>query len=178
VTKIRRLTHDGLQDVLLSERERLFHRAKTGPHKISRWASTASRANWVERASRVYFIYKPWVPSAAQQRAQRARYAAGPSADLSFTCSVNKNTKLTFGGNNIFNIKPSTDGRDGQRFKYDSVQFGLNGTSYFGRLWVKFDHRFRLKKQQLRGQPLFSCRSIHCCPRSIVAALDGKSLIN
>jgi iron complex outermembrane receptor protein len=42
--------------------------------------------------------------------------------------------------NNIFNVKPSEQNPNetDNGFKYDSVQFGLNGTAYFARLWMKF----------------------------------------
>ena len=52
----------------------------------------------------------------------------------------NKNMKFTLGGNNIFNVKPTSQDPDqtDNGFKYESVQFGLNGASYFGRLWVRF----------------------------------------
>ena len=67
-------------------------------------------------------------------------YDAKASADLSFTYTINKNMKFTFGGNNIFNVHPTTQNPDetDNGFKYESVQFGLNGASYFGRLYVKF----------------------------------------
>jgi iron complex outermembrane receptor protein len=69
-----------------------------------------------------------------------AKYESKTSADLSFTYTITKNAKLTFGGANIFNVKPTRQNPDetDNGFKYDSVQFGLNGASYFGRLWVKF----------------------------------------
>ena len=48
--------------------------------------------------------------------------------------------RLTVGGNNIFNVKPSKQdpNETDNGFKYESVQFGLNGASYFGRLHVTF----------------------------------------
>jgi len=130
----------GYEDVLLSERERLFieqggPRAKAtlgfdyvtgpletdlkiihfGPQTLGTFDGTAAG-----------------VPN--------AHYEAKTSADLSFTYNINKNTKFTFGGNNIFNVKPTAQdpNETDNGFKYDSVQFGLNGASYFGRLWVKF----------------------------------------
>ena len=67
-------------------------------------------------------------------------YEAKTSADLAFTYTINKNMKFSFGGNNIFNVHPTTQNPDetDNGFKYESVQFGLNGASYFGRLYVKF----------------------------------------
>ena len=69
-----------------------------------------------------------------------ARYAPKTSADLSLTYSFDKTMKLTIGGANIFNVKPSKQDANetDNGFIYDSVQFGLNGASYFLRLWKKF----------------------------------------
>ena len=69
-----------------------------------------------------------------------ARYAPKTSADLSLTYSFDKNTKITIGGNNIFNVKPTKQDANetDNGFIYDSVQFGLNGASYFARFWKRF----------------------------------------
>ena len=44
------------------------------------------------------------------------------------------------GGNNVFNVKPTrqNDLETDNGFLYDSVQFGLNGASYFARAHYKF----------------------------------------
>jgi iron complex outermembrane receptor protein len=68
------------------------------------------------------------------------RYEPKTSADLSFTYAFTQKTKFTIGAANIFNVH-STEQDPNQTdngFKYESVQFGLNGTSYFARLWHKF----------------------------------------
>jgi iron complex outermembrane recepter protein len=69
-----------------------------------------------------------------------AYYKSKTSADLSFTYSIDPTTKITVGGNNIFNVKPTEQNANetDNSFKYESVQFGLNGASYFARLWKKF----------------------------------------
>jgi iron complex outermembrane receptor protein len=69
-----------------------------------------------------------------------ARYKAKTSADLAFSVALAKNMRLSFGGNNIFNVKPTRQDANetDNGFLYDSVQFGLNGASYFGRLHVTF----------------------------------------
>ena len=69
-----------------------------------------------------------------------AYYAPKTSADLAFTWSFNDQTKLTVGGTNIFNVKPTEQdpNETDNGFKYESVQFGLNGAAYFARLWHKF----------------------------------------
>jgi iron complex outermembrane receptor protein len=69
-----------------------------------------------------------------------ARYDAKTSADLSLTYSIDRNTKVTVGGANIFNVKPTRQDANetDNGFIYDSVQFGLNGASYFLRFYKKF----------------------------------------
>ena len=67
-------------------------------------------------------------------------YKPKTSADLSFTYSFSDKTKFTVGGSNIFNVKPTAQNPDetDNGFKYESVQFGMNGAAYFARLWHKF----------------------------------------
>ena len=62
------------------------------------------------------------------------------SADLSFTWSFSDKTKLTLGGANIFDVHPTEQdpNETDNGFKYESVQFGLNGASVFARLSHKF----------------------------------------
>jgi iron complex outermembrane receptor protein len=69
-----------------------------------------------------------------------AHYDAKTSADLAFTWSFDRNTRLTLGAANIFNTKPTKQdpNETDNGFIYDSVQFGLNGTQYFARFWKKF----------------------------------------
>ncbi|MGZ5182402.1 MAG: TonB-dependent receptor, partial [Ramlibacter sp.] len=67
-------------------------------------------------------------------------YEPKTSADLSFTWSFTDKTKLTVGGTNIFNVHPTVQdpNETDNGFKYESVQFGLNGAAYFARV----SHRF------------------------------------
>jgi iron complex outermembrane receptor protein len=67
-------------------------------------------------------------------------YKAKTSADLAFTWSFSEKTRLTVGGTNIFNVHPTRQNPDetDNGFKYESVQFGLNGAAYFARLSHKF----------------------------------------
>ncbi|MGO4778494.1 hypothetical protein AB4084_23815, partial [Lysobacter sp. 2RAB21] len=69
-----------------------------------------------------------------------AHYKAKSSADLSVTYAFSDNTKLTVGGANLLNVKPTRQNPDetDNGHIFDSVQFGLNGASYFVRLWHKF----------------------------------------
>ncbi|GJJ04529.1 TonB-dependent receptor [Duganella rhizosphaerae] len=130
----------GFEDVLLSEKERLYieqgaPRSKatlgfdyvTGP-----WESDLKIIHFGPQTLGTFDGTAAGVPN--------QHYESKTSADLSFTYSINKNMKFTFGGNNIFNVKPTSQNADqtDNGFKYESVQFGLNGASYFGRLYVKF----------------------------------------
>ncbi|MYM86127.1 TonB-dependent receptor [Rugamonas sp. FT82W] len=130
----------GFEDVLLSEKERLYieqgaPRSKatlgfdyvTGP-----WESDLKIIHFGPQTLGTFSGTAAGVPN--------QHYESKTSADLSFTYTINKNMKFTFGGNNIFNVKPTSQNADetDNGFKYESVQFGLNGASYFGRLYVKF----------------------------------------
>ncbi|RFP25799.1 TonB-dependent receptor [Duganella sp. BJB488] len=130
----------GFEDVLLSEKERLYieqgaPRSKatlgfdyvTGP-----WESDLKIIHFGPQTLGTFDGTAAGVPN--------QHYESKTSADLSFTYTINKNMKFTFGGNNIFNVKPTSQNADqtDNGFKYESVQFGLNGASYFGRLYVKF----------------------------------------
>ena len=130
----------GFEDVLLSERERLF--IEQGGPRAKATLGFDYITGKLESDLRIIYFGPQTLGtfSGTAEGVPNARYAAKTSADLSFTYSISKNTKLTFGGNNIFNVKPTTQNADetDNGFKYDSVQFGLNGASYFGRLWVKF----------------------------------------
>ncbi|MGB9988768.1 TonB-dependent receptor plug domain-containing protein [Massilia sp. SM-13] len=130
----------GFEDVLLSERERLFIE-QGGPRRKATLGFDLVTGP-VETDFKIIHFGPQTLGTFSGTAAgvPNAKYEAKTSADLSFTYTINKNTKLTFGGNNIFNVKPTTQNADetDNGFKYDSVQFGLNGASYFARLYVKF----------------------------------------
>nr|WP_314631356.1 TonB-dependent receptor [uncultured Janthinobacterium sp.] len=141
VTKVKTpASLQGYEDVLLSERERLF--IEQGGPRAKATLGFDYITGKLESDLRIIYFGPQTLGtfSGTAEGVPNARYKAKTSADLSFTYSISKNTKLTFGGNNIFNVKPTTQNADetDNGFKYDSVQFGLNGASYFGRLWVKF----------------------------------------
>ncbi|MES2259100.1 MAG: TonB-dependent receptor [Pseudomonadota bacterium] len=130
----------GFEDVLLSERERLFIE-QGGPRRKATLGFDYVTGPLETDLKIIHFGPQTLGTfSGTAAGVPNAHYEAKTSADLSFTYSINKNTKFTFGGANLFNAKPTTQNADetDNGFKYDSVQFGLNGTSYFGRLWVKF----------------------------------------
>lgn len=130
----------GFEDVLLSERERLFIE-QGGPSRKATLGFDYTRGAWETDFKIIHFGPQTLGTfSGTAAGVPNAVYDARTSADLSFTYSFDSNTKLTFGGNNIFNVKPTTQDANetDNGFKYDSVQFGLNGASYFIRLWKKF----------------------------------------
>ncbi|MBB3224278.1 TonB-dependent receptor plug domain-containing protein [Pseudoduganella umbonata] len=130
----------GFEDVLLSERERLFIE-QGGPRR-----KATLGFNYVTGPLDTDFKIIHFGPqtlgtfSGTAAGVPNLHYEAKTSADLSLSYSVNQNIKFTAGANNIFSAKPTPQNADetDNGFKYDSVQFGLNGTSYFARLHVKF----------------------------------------
>ncbi len=130
----------GFEDVLLSERERLFieqgapgTKATLGfEHQAGAWTADFKIIHFGPQTLGTFSGTAGGVPN--------ARYKARTSADLGLSVALSKAARLSFGGNNIFNVKPSRQdpNETDNGFKYDSVQFGLNGASYFGRLHVTF----------------------------------------
>lgn len=130
----------GYESVLLSERERLFIE-QGGPRTKATIGFDYSRGAWETNLKLIHFGSQTLGTfSGTENGVPNAFYEPKTSADLSFTYSFNSNTKLTFGGNNIFNVKPTKQDANetDNGFIYDSVQFGLNGASYFARFWKKF----------------------------------------
>ncbi|SHM45382.1 iron complex outermembrane recepter protein [Duganella sacchari] len=130
----------GYEDVLLSEKERLYIE-QGAPRSKATLGFDYTHGAWESDLKIIHFgpqtlgTYSGTAAGVANQH-----YESKTSADLAFTYTINKNMKFTFGGNNIFNVHPSTQNPDetDNGFKYESVQFGLNGASYFGRLYLKF----------------------------------------
>jgi iron complex outermembrane recepter protein len=130
----------GFEEVLLSERERLFIE-QGAPRRKATLAF-----NYVLGRGEVDFKIIHYGPqtlgtfSGTEGGVPNAYYAPKTSADAGFTWSFDNDTKLSFGGANIFNAKPSRQNPDetDNGFIHDSVQFGLNGAAYFLRLWKRF----------------------------------------
>jgi iron complex outermembrane recepter protein len=130
----------GFEDVLLSERERLFIE-QGAPRTKATLGVDVTKGAWNVDAKAIFFGQQTLGTfSGTEAGVPNQKYRSKASADLSVTYSFDANTKFTIGGNNIFNVKP--DAQDPNEtdngFKYESVQFGLNGASYFARLWKKF----------------------------------------
>ena len=128
----------GFEDVLLSERERLFIE-QGGPRRKATLGFEYTHGKFGSDFRIIHFgpqtlgtFSGPPVPN--------ARYEAKTSADLSVSWSFSERTRLTVGGTNIFDVTPTAQdpNETDNGFKYESVQFGLNGAAYFARLWHKF----------------------------------------
>ena len=130
----------GFEDVLLSERERLFIE-QGGPRRKATLGFEYAQGPWETNLKIIHFGPQTLGTfSGTANGVANAYYAPKTSADLAFTYAFDKNTKVTVGGSNIFNVKPTRQdpNETDNGFIYDSVQFGLNGASYFIRLWKKF----------------------------------------
>jgi iron complex outermembrane receptor protein len=128
----------GREDSLLGERDRLFIEGGA-PHSKATIGFDYALGNWDTNLKIIYFgpmtlgtFSGPPVPN--------QHYSDKTSADVSVTYSFTENTKLTVGGMNIFDKFPTLQNPDetDNGFKYESVQFGLNGAAWFVRLAHKF----------------------------------------
>jgi iron complex outermembrane recepter protein len=130
----------GFEDVLLSERERLF--IEQGGPRNKATLNFNYLAGKLESDIKIIRFGAQTLGtfSGTANGVANAYYAPKTSADLSFTWAFDRNTKLTVGGANLLNVKPSKQdpNETDNGFIYDSVQFGLNGASYFVRFWKKF----------------------------------------
>lgn len=128
----------GREDVLLSERDRLF---------VENGAPSSKAVLGFD------YSYGPWNPSikvihfGSQELGTfsgppvpNQHYAARTSADVSVTYAFNDHAKFTLGAANVFDVFSSRQNPDetDNGHVFESVQFGLNGTAYFARLYYKF----------------------------------------
>ncbi|MFZ6774054.1 TonB-dependent receptor plug domain-containing protein [Undibacterium sp. SXout7W] len=130
----------GYEDVLLSERERLFIE-QGGPRMKATLTFDYDQGPWSGEFKIIH--YGPQTLgtfSGTAAGVPNAYYAPKTSADTALTYAFNDSTKLTLGVNNLFDVKPSRQdpNETDNGFYYDSVQFGLGGRSYFAKLWKKF----------------------------------------
>ncbi len=128
----------GREDSLLGERDRLFIEGGA-PRSKATLGFDYTFGNWDTDFKVVYFgpltlgtFSGPPVPN--------QHYSDRTSADVSVTYSFTENTKLTLGGQNILDKFPTVQNADetDNGFKYEAVQFGLNGAAWFMRLAHKF----------------------------------------
>lgn len=141
VTKVSAPTSlKGYEDVLLSERERLFIE-QGGPRMKATLSFNYEQGPWASEFKIIHYGSQTLGTfSGTAAGVPNAYYKPKTSADVGITYAFNDSTKLTVGGNNIFNVKPTRQdpNETDNGFYYDSVQFGLNGASYFVKLWKKF----------------------------------------
>jgi iron complex outermembrane receptor protein len=128
----------GYEDVLLSERERLF--IEQGGPRRKATLDFDYLAGRLETDFRIVHYGPQTLGTFSGYPVPNQHYEARTSADLSFTWAFTDKTKLTVGGANIFNVHPTAQNPDetDNGFRYESVQFGLNGAAYFARLSHKF----------------------------------------
>ena len=128
----------GHEDVLLSERERLFIE-QGGPRRKATLDFDYTLGQ-LESDFRIIHYGPQTLGTFSGPPVPNQYYKSKTSADLAFTWSFSEKTKLTVGGTNIFNVHPTQQNPDetDNGFKYESVQFGLNGAAYFARLSHKF----------------------------------------
>ncbi|NUO75227.1 MAG: TonB-dependent receptor [Lysobacter sp.] len=130
----------GREDVLLSERERLFIE-QGAPKSKAVVGFDYSRGAWEGDLKVIYFGPQTLGTfTGTAGGVPNARYDAKTSADISVTYAFGENTKLTVGGANVFDVKPTRQdpNETDNGHVFDSVQFGLNGAAYFVRLWHRF----------------------------------------
>jgi iron complex outermembrane receptor protein len=128
----------GFEDVLLSERERLFIE-QGGPRRKATLDFDYIQGK-LETDFRIVHYGPQTLGTFSGPPVPNQVYQPKTSADLSFTWSFTDKTKLTVGGTNIFNVHPTAQDSNetDNGFKYESVQFGLNGAAYFARVSHKF----------------------------------------
>ncbi|WP_426190573.1 TonB-dependent receptor plug domain-containing protein [Massilia sp. DWR3-1-1] len=128
----------GFENVLLSERERLFIE-QGGPRRKATLDFDYTYGK-VETDFKIIHFGPQTLGTFSGPPTPAMKYEAKTSADLAFTYAFTEKTKFTMGAANIFNVKPTVQDANetDNGFKYESVQFGLNGTAYFARLWHKF----------------------------------------
>jgi iron complex outermembrane receptor protein len=128
----------GYEDVLLSQRERLFIE-QGGPRRKATLDFDYTFGK-LETDFKIIHFGPQTLGTFDGPPTPLAHYDPKTSADLAFTYAFTPMTKFTIGAANIFNVHPTAQdpNQTDNGFKYESVQFGLNGTSYFARLWHKF----------------------------------------
>lgn len=120
----------------MSERERLFIE-QGGPRAKATLGFEYSQGAWTGEAKVVHFGSQK---QGGFSDAVYLNYKPKTSMDLGVSWQATPALKLSMGGNNVFNVKPSRQNPDetDNGFHYDSVQFGLNGASYFARAHYRF----------------------------------------
>lgn len=126
----------GFEDVLLSDRERLFIE-QGGPRSKATLGFEYSQGAWTSEAKVIHFGSQTHVGG---YTGETLHYKPKTSMDLGLSWQATPALKFSVGGNNVFNVKPTRQNPDetDNGFYYDSVQFGLNGASYYARAYYRF----------------------------------------
>ncbi|HEY8876826.1 MAG TPA: TonB-dependent receptor, partial [Roseateles sp.] len=126
----------GFEDVLLSERERLFIE-QGGPRAKATLGFEYSQGAWTGEAKVIHFGSQT---QGGFTDGVYLRYKPKTSMDLGMSWQATPALKFSVGGNNVFNVKPTRQDpfETDNGFYYDSVQFGLNGASYYARAYYRF----------------------------------------
>ena len=127
----------GREDTLLSERERLFIEG-AAPRLKAVAGFDYTWGKWAPSLKVIHFgeqTLGTWSGEGLYQE-----YDARTSADVSLTYNFTDKAKFTVGASNVFDVFPSKQdpNETDNGHIYESVQFGINGASYFARLWMKF----------------------------------------
>ncbi|MGM9480673.1 TonB-dependent receptor plug domain-containing protein [Roseateles sp. NT4] len=126
----------GFEDVLLSERERLFME-QGGPRSKATLGFEYSQGAWTGEAKVIHFGSQT---QGGFSDGVYLHYKPKTSMDLGMSWQATPALKFSVGGNNVFNVKPTRQDpfETDNGFYYDSVQFGLNGASYYARAHYRF----------------------------------------
>jgi iron complex outermembrane receptor protein len=126
----------GYENVLLSTRERLFIE-EAAPRTKATLGFEYARGAWT---GEVKFIYFDKQTQGGFSDGVYLSYKPKASMDLGLSWQATPALKVSVGGNNVFNVKPTRQDpyETDNGFYYDSVQFGLNGASYFARAHYRF----------------------------------------
>lgn len=130
----------GYEDVLLSERERLFIE-QGGPKAKATLGFEYGEGAWTGELKFIHFGSQTLGTfTGTAGGVPNAQYKPKTSADIGLTWAATPALKISVGGNNVFNVKPTPQDANetDNGFKYDSVQFGLNGASYYARMYYRF----------------------------------------
>lgn len=130
----------GREDVLLPERDQLFIE-NGAPRNKAVLGVNYERGPWEADAKAIYFGEQTLGTfSGTAAGVPNQHYATKASADVSVTYAFTENTKFTVGGANVFDTFPTRQNPDetDNGHVFESVQFGLNGASWYVRLWHRF----------------------------------------
>lgn len=127
----------GRENILLSERERLFLEQGAPSSKVVLGLDYA-HGPW-DGNIKIIYIGAQTLGTYSGPPVPNQHYAGKATADVSLSYNFTDKVKLTVGAANILDQFPSRQNpyETDNGYKYESVQFGLNGSSYFARLHVK-----------------------------------------